>query len=244
MDEICLKIFIADDNPHASNVLKDMIYQWAAYLDARVDISIFKSVTNDKEFLLQAANSDLVLLDIEMPGLDGISFAKLLRELSSKPAIAYVTSHPDYAIEGYAAQAIAYLVKPITQQQVDSLLSKIVKIMHHSESPKIVFVNKQNRFVVSASEIISIEAHGHSCIVVTRDNSQKFPVSFVELKNELQTPPFLRCHRGFYVNIRHLVRFDTFEFEMINGAIIPIGRSYIQEVKDALMKYMRGSSNE
>ncbi|MEG0912236.1 MAG: LytTR family DNA-binding domain-containing protein [Oscillospiraceae bacterium] len=240
MSEIFLKIFIADDNPHASNTIKNQINCWAAHLDAKVEIDISESVTNNNEFLSKAADADLVLLDVEMPGMDGITFARLLRDVSSKPAIAYVTSHPEYAIDGYEAQAVAYLVKPTAQQQISALLNKVVRNLNCTKPSKIVFWNKQNKFLIASDDIIYVEARGHSCTVVTGGGLQEFPISFAELQNKLPVPPFLRCHRGFYINMAHIVRFDALELGMTNDYVVPIGRSYIQEVKDTLMSYVKG----
>lgn len=112
-----MKVLIVDDEPPARNRLRDLLHQLPDYLACG-------DASNGAEALRLAANlePDIVLLDIQMPGLDGLETARQLAVLARPPAIIFVTAYGEHALEAFDAHAVAYLLKPIRREQLERAL--------------------------------------------------------------------------------------------------------------------------
>lgn len=112
-----LSVTICDDEPEQTFWLETLVRQWARERKAEVDIACCR---NGEQFLFwqEERHTDIALLDIDMPGMDGIGLARRLREMGDDMQILFVTGHGDYAVEGYEVEAVSYLMKPVGQERM------------------------------------------------------------------------------------------------------------------------------
>ncbi|MFZ1641467.1 MAG: LytTR family DNA-binding domain-containing protein [Candidatus Contendobacter sp.] len=113
-----MKVLIVDDEPPARDRLRELLNRLADYEPCG-------EAGNGAEALRLAASTrpDIVLLDIQMPGLDGLEIAGRLAELAQSPAIIFVTAYGDYALEAFDAHAVAYLLKPVRLERLEQALA-------------------------------------------------------------------------------------------------------------------------
>lgn len=118
-----MKVLIVDDEPPARNRLRDLLHQFSDYLPCG-------EASNGAEALRLVASlqPDIVLLDIQMPGLDGLETARQLAALAQPPAVIFVTAYGEYALEAFDAHAVAYLLKPIRREQLERALLNASRI--------------------------------------------------------------------------------------------------------------------
>ena len=227
---------IVDDEPMAREILIDHLQK----IDA---IAIVDSCKNAVEaFNVISSNKiDLIFLDINMPEISGLSFAK---SINKNIKVIFTTAYREYAVDGFNLQAVDYLLKPISFER---LLQAVNKFLDEAASPVVenlsevkfeksdfIFVRSDRKMVkIEFSEINYIESfsdylkfHLQDRIIVTRET-----ISNIEVK--LPQKQFIRIHRSYIAAISKIESF-TNEFVEVNKKALPISRSYKKEVLSRL----------
>ena len=127
------KIAICDDTETDRNYIKDLVTHWAHISKQQADIHLFSSA---EEFLFEYEEDkgyQILLLDIEMGKMDGVTMAKKLRETNDSTQIIFVTGYSDYIAEGYEVSALHYLMKPVKEDKLFRVLDRAVKKLSKDE---------------------------------------------------------------------------------------------------------------
>ncbi|MCT4592824.1 MAG: LytTR family DNA-binding domain-containing protein [Anaeromicrobium sp.] len=148
---------------------------------------------------------DIVLMDIDMPKLNGIEAAKTISNISSKIKFIFITAYMDYAIESFSVHPYDYLLKPIDISKLEESLDDIKKCINQlpSSIDKIAVKNKNNMFFISINEILFIEKMNNQLLLHTTCETYTLNKKLVELENILNKN-FCRVHRSFIVNIKNI----------------------------------------
>jgi len=182
--------------------------------------------------ILNSENIDLIFLDINMPDISGLSFAK---SINSNIKIIFTTAYREYAVDGFDLNAVDYLLKPISFPRLQQAVNKFItekNISSNSENIKpeilndFIFVRADRKMVkINFSEIKYIESlsdylkiHLSNNTIITREN-------ITNIESKLAKNNFIRIHRSFIVSIDKINSY-TNEFVEINNTTIPISRSY------------------
>lgn len=182
---------------------------------------------------------DLVFLDINMPEITGIAFAK---SINKNIKVIFTTAYRDYAVEGFDLQAVDYILKPISFERLLKAVNRYFEVSQILESSNLVVEEKQDFIFVRSdrqmqkvdfSAVIYVESysdyikiHLTNSTIVTRET-----ISSIEAK--LPSDQFLRIHRSYIVSINKIDAF-TNEYVTINNETLTISRSYKTEVLDRL----------
>lgn len=225
---------IVDDEPLAINVLKEFVNEVP-------QLELVGSASSAMEAFaaLSEKSIDLVLLDIEMPNMNGIEFVKSLK---TPPSVIITTAYREYAFESYEIDVVDYLLKPISFNRFFKAVSKLIEQKGGSvpkedlvEAPKggsiYVYANKKNlkvyfddiTYVESIKDYITI--HTLSSQIVSKSTITKF--------EDLLPDSFIRIHRSFIVNAKHITAYTHQDVEL-DEVELPIGSSYKQKVIDRL----------
>lgn len=227
---------IVDDEPVARDILENHL--------SKIDtINIVRSCKNALE-AFEAINTekiDLIFLDINMPGISGLSFAK---SINKNIKVIFTTAYREYAVDGFDLQAVDYLLKPISFERLVQAINKyrnehitvsqdnIEEILH--EKNAYFFVRSDRKMIkINFDEITYIESlsdylkiHIGEKTVVTRET-----ITSVEVK--LPQKDFIRIHRSYIISIAHVSAF-TNEYIEVNKMQLPISRSYKKDVLERL----------
>lgn len=215
---------IIDDEPIALKVISN-------YLD-KIDKFVFLGgFTNALEALsvLHKQNVDLIFLDIQMPGINGLEFIK---SIPQPPRVIFTTAFRNYASDAFDVDAIDYLVKPIPY---DRFLKAVNKFFEHQNrlreqnSDSIILKSDKKNYKVMMDDIIYIESLDDYIKVHTKQNNLICYMRLSGIENMLGNSKFIRIHRAFVVNQKHITLF-THSLVEINGKQLPIGRNYREEV--------------
>ncbi len=231
-----INCIIVDDEPMAREILETHLKK----IDA---VNVIASCKNVVEAFNEISNHkiDLIFLDINMPEISGLSFAK-----SINPAIKiiFTTAYREYAVDGFDLQAVDYLLKPISfsrlMQAVNKYLgennnqpvAEIVKV--ENEKSDYIFVRSDRKMIkVNFSEIDFVESlsdyikiHFRNKTVVTRE-------TITNIEAKLPKNDFLRIHRSFIVSLSKITSF-TNEYVEVNNKALSISRSYKKDVLSRL----------
>jgi len=216
----------------------------AVHLSKISNINVIASCSNALEAFnwINTHDIDLVFLDINMPEISGISFAK---SINKDIKIIFTTAYRDYAVEGFELKAVDYLLKPIAFERLlkavntyfETLPNLENQIPIHTETNDFIFVRSDRKMIkIDFDAIVYIESysdylkiHLENKTIVTRET-----ISAIEAK--LPKHKFMRIHRSYIISIAHINSFTNEHITIVNKAL-PISRSYKKEVLKHLEKY-------
>ncbi len=184
---------------------------------------------------------DLILLDIDMPGMDGITTAHAIREQDSVVLLMFVTNLAQFAIKGYEVEAIDYVLKPIGYEAFCLKMEKVLRIYHNSQE-QYVFLKKDGENIrIPVSHITYIETKGHRMIFHTSegDIDRVGEKTLTALEEEYAQYGFARCNSCYLVNLRHVEKYNEKEV-MVGKTILAISRGKKKAFQQALFSYIKG----
>ena len=180
---------------------------------------------------------DFVLLDIYMPGQDGIEVARRLREQDSECILIFVTTSLEHGMVSYELQAADYLVKPVAQKDVDAAFDWCLR--EKQDMFRTIAVRSEwDEIEILLRNIQYIEIKRHTAYIHTTERIIQTSRGMNALEAEINNPDFLRCHRSFLVNMRHIRRIEKRDFVMENGDLVPIGSSDAAATRQKFMDWV------
>jgi len=220
---------VIDDEPIAREILEDFIKQ-----DDRLLLQ--GNYKNAKDALKGISEQpvELVFLDINMPGLTGFQF---LKSMTNPPAVIFTTAYREHAMEGFDANAIDYLLKPIAIERFLLAVNKAWKFLRpqvqehmeagviEKESDDFFFVKADGGLVkIFFEEILFIEALKEYVKIVTKDRSVITYHTISGLEEKLPTGKFYRIHRSYIVNIKAITSIEGYIVK-VNKHELPVSRN-------------------
>ena len=218
-----IKIVIIDDEPLAIELLVD-------YLSRLNDIELIGQFFDAREGLafLQSQQADLVLLDINMPDLNGIELAKLIND---QTRLIFTTAHTEYAFQGFELDAVDYLHKPISFDRFSRAINKFRLLLASRQKNKTISIRCDGETrVINLADILYVEA-ARKYVVYHCQSGEKTSENLIHLgsmkatESKLSQLGFIRIHKSFIVNPMHIKRFSRFEVE-IGERSLPLGETY------------------
>ena len=199
---------------------------------------------------LQRCPVDVVLLDIHMPGMDGVAFARSMAALASPPAIVFVTAHPEHAVQAFELSAIDYLTKPVRLERLQQALQKVERVMHEKRRlqpdlpQEVLIIQDRGRTErLPLAEVLYLKAELKYITVRTTTRSYILDGALNELE-EKYAFHFMRIHRNALIArraVRALVKhYDPEEGEgwavRLNGIdeLLAVSRRQLSAVRGAV----------
>lgn len=176
---------------------------------------------------------DIIFLDIMMPGLDGITVAKKLRDMNYGGEIVFFTGTIDYAINGYDYEALAYLIKGKTSSERFSEVLRHFLIRKGERSGEVIILRCAGETrVISLSSIKYFEVFKRLTTVYYGDSTFSFYSPLAKLSEELEGKNFIRIHRAYLVNADYIAKKTMRDVILRDGTELPAGRNYIKKIKE------------
>lgn len=181
----------------------------------------------------------LLILDIELPGENGLSLARRARAAGSKAAVIFVTGCAEYALEGYDVQPVHYLVKPVDEAR---LADAIDRALAYSGAPETIVLRVGNRIVsLDAGDVWYIESLNRELIVHGSEGEQNFAMTLSAACEALPPGRFAHCHNSFAVNLSEVAEIGRTELRLRSGAVLPIGRKFYRDFQRTFIRYVNKS---
>lgn len=215
-----IRAIAIDDEPLALDILK----RFAGEVDTLELVATFTSARNALDFLGKES-VDLIFLDIQMPGMDGITFYE---QLKTKPKLIFTTAHPDFAVHGFDIGAVDYLLKPFSAERFKAAIERVLhrKTSESTGDDELILRANYGLVRLSMTEIGLIESFGdYAHIHLDGKDPLEIRITLKKLSERLPKDRFARVHRSFIVPIQRIqaVRNQTI---YLAEREIPIGRSY------------------
>ena len=241
---LMLRIAICDNDQKDLRKLLELV---DAYLSAHPGtdsgICSFYEPAELSECLNKGLNFDLFLLDILMPGIDGIEIGHLIRLREPDAPIIYTTSSQEFALNAFENHALRYLVKPVKQDELDSALDLAFSLCTEAKSAVYAVKTGEGVVTLSSDNIIYIENRGRTAVYVLDGgrsvSSVKIRSSFEDSVAPIQDDQdFMRPHKSYFVNMRHIQMMTRDTITMDNGQTVPVSRRCSQIVTQQYLKYV------
>ena len=237
-EEKVIKVAIVEDNAEDAERLKAYLKRFCEELKIEYDLSCFG---NGMVFLDKMNGEfDIIILDIEMPMLDGMSTAKRIREIGSESNILFVTNMAQYALQGYEVEAKGYMLKPVLYFNFSEAMKKIVKNISASNAMQedIVLNTKQGIRIIKSSTLKYVEVLGHSLIFHTDNGDYRCGrKTLKELEKELNCANFARCSSCFMVNVSYISVIKGNEIKLYDDTVLCLSRGKKQDFIKKFMDY-------
>ncbi len=216
---MALKVLIVDDEPLARSRLRTLLGDCT---EPRAEVVAEAGNAVQAMECIQRTACDLVLLDIHMPGVDGIALAAALRELEAPPAIVFVTAHAEHAVHAFELEAVDYLTKPVRQERLQQALQKAQRQLAsggQTEVPGLgeaLIIQERGRSErVALSDIVYLKAELKYITVRTAEKEHIYDGALSDLEQKY-AHLFVRVHRNALV-ARRCVRAVEKHHDPIDG---------------------------
>ena len=242
-----IRTIVVDDEQPARELLRE-------YLGANEDVEIVAECANGFEAVKAVGQyePDLLLLDIQMPKLDGFEVLSLL---DRAPIVVFVTAYDDYAIRAFEVHALDYLLKPVSEERLGKVLERVreqlARPVPHSTAglaaslrakplQRIVVKSEDGSIqVVPIGKVDFVEAADDTIVIATAGNRLRKQQPIGELAADLDPTRFVRIHRSYLLNIDRLERVELYAKDsrvaiLRDGSRLPVSRSGYARLRELL----------
>lgn len=233
------RILVVEDDDHAAQRLEALLECYAKEHELRFSIQREKSAF---DLLEVAQEADLVFLDIELPGTDGMKAAEELRSSGLDVPIIFVTNLAQYAVAGYAVSALDFIVKPVDYAALTLRMERAVKAMDARRSQTLAIHAREGLRIFPARDLVLVETRGHDIAYLLRDGTElTMRKALREAAAELPSPPFVQASSGSIINMSHVCGIEGSKIELSDGMSVYMSRSKRKSCLEALARYLGGS---
>lgn len=227
-----LKIAVCDDEKDAVEKIKQSILSYRE----RCEIDSFFS---GEELLESQKKYDIIFLDIDMNGMNGIEAAKQLRERDKNVKIIYVTSYTDYINYAFSVHAFANLLKPVKTEDIHRQLDEAKTYYKDMREPKLRrFVTKGGTIEQNINEICYMEYTERHVVMKTIDQEYILQGGISEIAEKMETYGFAIPHKSFCVNLYQVKNIKGYDIFMMNGDVIPLSQKKSVEFRKKLHEFL------
>jgi two-component system LytT family response regulator len=242
-----IRTVIVDDEPLAREILRE-------YLLADEECELVAECANGFEAVKAVAehDPDLLLLDIQMPKLDGFEVLELL---DRSPVVVFVTAHDDYALRAFEVHALDYLLKPYSQERFRQVMERVKRMLLRPEREPVAGLAHALRAsplqrivirlddgtiqVVPLARVDYVEAADDAVLVATAATKLRKQQTIGDLAQQLDPNRFVRVHRSYIVNIERIEKLELYAKDsrtalLRDGTRLPVSRSGYARLKELL----------
>ncbi len=230
-----IKIAIVEDDKNYAETLKRYIKRYEEESEQRFSVVHFE----DGEDIIEnySADYDIILMDVEMRFMDGMTTAEEIRKTDNEVVIIFITNMPQYAMKGYAVEALDYVLKPINyfafSQRIERALSRMTK-----RQKRFLNISYKGRMrKVDVSSIYYVEVQNHNIFYHTKEGVFQERSTMREVEESLRNEPFFRCNKCYLINLECVNGFEESNV-LVGDEEVQVSRAKKKELMDVLNDYM------
>jgi DNA-binding LytR/AlgR family response regulator len=229
-----IKIAIVEDESSYARQLVDFLEQYEKDHEEAIQLTVFSD--GDEIVHRYKAQFDIILMDIEMKFVDGMSAAEEIRRMDSEVIIIFITNMAQYAIRGYAVDALDYVLKPVSYFAFSQRLARAINRMKKRETKMISISVRGGTVRLDAANIYYIESQGHNLIFYTSTGSYEAVGTMRDAEEKLTDLNFFRGNKGYLINLSHVegVREGC---AIVKGSSLLLSRARKKVFMEALTRY-------
>ena len=232
-----IRIAILEDEAPVREDLAGYLRRYTRQYGTKFEVSLFA----DGDEILEdyRPNWDIILLDVEMPRLDGMTTAERIRKLDSEVILIFITNMAQYAIRGYAVDAMDYILKPVPYFAFSQQLQKAIQRLEKRAKAYLTVPVEGGFRRVDLSGVYYLESAGHKVRLYTEEGEWTAPGSLRQYEETLANKQFARCNSGYLVNLAQ-VRGMQDGMVLVGPHSLQISRPRRKAFVEALTDYVGG----
>lgn len=229
-------IGICDDGENVCIDIEKMLLQYAKEQNIRVDTNVWYSGEGLRDYLEAGNHLDILFLDIELFKMTGIEVGNYIRKQLDDMGmqIVYISGKSSYAQQLFKTQPLDFLVKPITQVQINETMETAVRIIKRKEE-RFEFQQGKEYYYVPMGDIVYFGSEGRKIKVVTMKSTFEFYGRLKEIAKRLPEE-FIVIHQSYIVNREYVFRYTYEMVELVDGTILTISLANRKLVRDRLLR--------
>ena len=229
-----IKIAIVEDVYEDSLQLQEYLHQYEKENGENFEITLFSD--GDEIVHKYKPVYDIILMDIELKFMDGMTAAEEIRKLDTEVVIMFVTNTPQYAIRGYEVDAFDYVLKPVSYFAFSQRLSRARSRMKKRESKMLAINLKGGVFRLDVSDIFYIESRGHDIIFYTSSGEYVTSGTMRDIEEKMVPMNFFRGNKGYLINLAHVDGVKD-NCAIVKGKQLVLSRARRKDFMESLAAY-------
>lgn len=232
-----IKVALCDDE---TKILEDLSLKIAtAFKNAKAEIDLLKT-DNPLELLdcLKSETVDVLFLDIDMPKISGMDIAEALLNSEKKTLLVFVTSHDALVYKSFKYHPFGFIRKAYFDEEISAVVNSAVDEIRKRDDT-FSFKTNDGFYIIRLMDILYFESESNYVNVHTADKIYKFRGTLSSVERELTPKGFIRTHKGFLVNQKHIFSVKSEDIVLTDREVLPIGRTNRESVKALIARCMR-----
>lgn len=226
---------IVDDSIIDSGYVKELVIKWVNDKKYQSNIDLFSSAEGFLFHYVENKEYDILLLDIEMKNMDGVSLAREIRKFNKSVQIVFITGYSDYIAEGYDVEALHYLMKPLKAEKLYDVLERAVNKIKQNEK-HLVLNTFDETIRIPLHEIIYIDVD-RNYVTIHSNKDYTIKKALAEIEKELDER-FFRIGRSAIINLKYICRVTKTDVYLNNGIILQLPRGIYEALNRAIINEM------
>ena len=231
-----IRIAICDDEKHMSDHIRAMASDFFRKKNREIQLRTFSS---GEELLSYDGQIDILFLDIQMKGMDGMETARKLRDSKFRGFLIFITVLKEMVFQSFEVQAYDYLVKPVEEKQFEKTMERLYTSMQNASEDCLLVQKGYEGRIIREEEIVFCEIIDRKIYLNLASGEV---VDYYERIENLETKlgsHFFRCHRSYLINLKHLKGYKNGTACMDNGKEVPVSRLRSKEFSSVVLQYMK-----
>lgn len=230
------RVAVIEDEAVYLGVLKDMLALYEKEKGVKFNITAYRDV---ETFFVEFKDCyDIIFMDIELPGMNGMEGARRLRTMDPVVVLIFITNMAQFAVQGYEVNALDYILKPVTYKNFSVKLDRALTCVNHDDDKSLVVNGKSGMFRMNASNIVYIEVRGHHLYFhLTGGREVDVCGSLSKLSEELKEYGFAQCNSCFLLNMKYIDEINAMSVVMTDNTVLQISKRRKKEFLDEFLAY-------
>lgn len=230
-----MRIAIVEDEKHCAQIMQQHLEKFSKEFGYQLEYTLYVSGI---EFLNDFRGQyDIVMLDIVMPGINGMETARRIRKTDPEVILLFVTSMAQFAIQGYEVDAMDYILKPVNYAPFAQRFARAVKRLKGQEKHYLMIPQKSGTKKLDIKSILYVESQGHNLVYHTAQGEWVSPGTMKQAEENLLPFHFFRCNKGYLVALAHVDEISD-GCAVVGGDRLLISRSRKNAFLEALTNYI------
>ena len=229
-------IAICDDEKHMSAHIRSCVSDFFRRKNRETSLRMFSS---GEELLSYNGQIDILFLDIQMKGMDGMETARKLRADQFRGFLVFITVLKEMVFQSFEVQAYDYLVKPVDKKQFEKTMERLYASMQNAREDSLLVQKGYEGRIIPKDEIVFCEVIDRKIYLNLASGDVVDYYERIENLEAKLDKHFYRCHRSYLINLKHLKGYKNGTACMDNGKKIPVSRLRSKEFSGVVLQYMK-----
>ena len=235
-----IHIAICDDSKQERQILAALFKRYQELHATPLQIHIFQNGFSLLDAIDQGKRFDITILDILMPGENGIEIARNIRASGTDTEIIFLTSSPEYAVDSYEVKAQNYLLKPVTEEKFFASIESILAELDEKDTASFIIYTTEKQYSrIRVSSLVYGEVTHRTITLHLADQTMISAVmTFTEFQDILKAyPDFIYPHRSYAVNMNYIQYVTKSDIILTDGQKIPLSRNNYTKISEQFLNF-------